>query len=956
MSKDIKIEILYYKTPSDVSLEFGLHDQYPLRLLSSCCNDLKAFFKSLKRAIKRSEIILVVGGYDNEKEYIPAFLARSIGQKCVIPEYAKMGVITNNHYILPKDAKPLAPKSHLFGGFLIECGPQTIISLTNDQKVRNELVKEFIASYITEHHNSFSQPFVVDVPKTEEEADSASEPTKYTDISSSKDESESSDSYADPTEVAEPNVQEEHEVTVIPEIDLDDFDVPLIFENVDCGEEDDDDADDVQEEDEFVYDIEKNYTRRKKRAVRIWCFILSLLVILGSVAGAFIFPRYFKKGTDYYTQMRNIYNSRGDDISSGFQILKESNSAVFSWLKFEAIGVDHPAFSVVDASKGEFLNKLPNGFEDARGTLYSEFVGSLTASVENAVVFGNANQGGLLQGLTNNPQALLGSEFTAADSRFLTNWQVFSVFTHSSANGYDYTKVRFENDDDYTNHLNALNNLSLGDFEKTIYGNEKLLILVGITEGERYVLVASLVSVRVLSVTQDTVVNSAIGNTSNNTSSTSSDVSSSDGSSSYEPDESHTGDQNDYFGDSPDLILPPPVVSSSPSTSSDAPSSKPSSSVAQSSTVPSQSSSSETSTTVSQNTSTNVSSAESSSQVVSSSPSSTQAPSSSSTSSTVTSAEPSRPDVTSSQTSSVVSSSKPSSVVTSTSSLVSSSQPSTPAVDPIYTWDIELSCIDSATGIKYTGSAVNIVAMIIEDEMSPTIDPPAALIAQAVVKYNWLLNNNGRNPNKAPTNALDPNPTPQAIQYATAAKGMVLMYGNTVAKTYCYAYSAGKTACYQDIWGGTAYPYLQSVDCSIDEQLKDFKTSTTYTAAHIQELIKNVCGIDVSEMPKTEWLVPTKYDTNGLYCTSINIGGKAYHGKYLRDNLLAKKNTNMTAIRSTAYVVEYNEEQDTFTVTCKGYGHGVGFSQRGAKAYAKEGWTTEQLLAHFFPGTTLVIH
>lgn len=238
--------------------------------------------------------------------------------------------------------------------------------------------------------------------------------------------------------------------------------------------------------------------------------------------------------------------------------------------------------------------------------------------------------------------------------------------------------------------------------------------------------------------------------------------------------------------------------------------------------------------------------------------------------------------------------------------------------------------------------------------MSPTIDPPEALIAQAVVKYNWLLNNNGRNPDKAPSNALDPNPTSQAIKYATAAKGMVLMYGNTVAKTYCYAYSAGKTACYQDIWGGTTYPYLQSVDCSIDEQLKDFKTSTTYTADHIKELIKTVCGIDVSEMPKTEWLVPTKRDLNNLYCTKISIGGKEYKGTYLRDTLLAKKYTNMTAIRSSAYEIEYNEEKDTFTVTCKGYGHGVGFSQRGAKAYAKEGWTAEQLLTHFFPGTTLV--
>ena len=238
--------------------------------------------------------------------------------------------------------------------------------------------------------------------------------------------------------------------------------------------------------------------------------------------------------------------------------------------------------------------------------------------------------------------------------------------------------------------------------------------------------------------------------------------------------------------------------------------------------------------------------------------------------------------------------------------------------------------------------------------MSPTIDPPEALIAQSVVKYNWLINNGARNPAKPPSNALDPHPTPQAIQYATAAKGMVLMYGNTLAKTYCYAYSAGKTACYQDIWGGTAYPYLQSVDCSVDESLKDFKTSTTYTAEQIKAIISKSCGIDVSEMPKTDWLKPTKYDANGLYCLKISIGGKEYNGRYLRETLLTKANTGVSAIRSTAYEIVYNEENDTFTVTCKGYGHGVGFSQRGAKAYANQGWTHEELLLHFFPGTTLI--
>ena len=234
--------------------------------------------------------------------------------------------------------------------------------------------------------------------------------------------------------------------------------------------------------------------------------------------------------------------------------------------------------------------------------------------------------------------------------------------------------------------------------------------------------------------------------------------------------------------------------------------------------------------------------------------------------------------------------------------------------------------------------------------MSPTIDPPEALIAQAIVKYNWLLNNNGGK------NALDPNPTKQAIKYANEAKGSLITYKGTVAKTYCFAYSAGKTANYQDIWGGGPYAYLVSVDCAVDEKLSNFATTTTYSSESMRKVIKNVCDIDVSGMNKSEWLVPTQYDSNNLYCTKIKIGGEEFKGTYLRNNLLTKANTGVSTIRSSAYTISYDEKTDTFSVTCKGYGHGVGLSQAGAKAYAKMGWTHEQIIAHFFPGTTLVKH
>ena len=36
-----------------------------------------------------------------------------------------------------------------------------------------------------------------------------------------------------------------------------------------------------------------------------------------------------------------------------------------------------------------------------------------------------------------------------------------------------------------------------------------------------------------------------------------------------------------------------------------------------------------------------------------------------------------------------------------------------------------------------------------------------------------------------------------------------------------------------------------------------------------------------------------------------------------------------------------------------GYGHGVGLSQWGAKAFAEQGLSYDAILAHYFPGTTL---
>ena len=58
-------------------------------------------------------------------------------------------------------------------------------------------------------------------------------------------------------------------------------------------------------------------------------------------------------------------------------------------------------------------------------------------------------------------------------------------------------------------------------------------------------------------------------------------------------------------------------------------------------------------------------------------------------------------------------------------------------------------------------------------------------------------------------------------------------------------------------------------------------------------------------------------------------------------------------LRSSAYKVVYSATEDKFVFTVKGYGHGVGMSQTGANAYAKNGWNYEKILKHYYTGISI---
>ena len=57
------------------------------------------------------------------------------------------------------------------------------------------------------------------------------------------------------------------------------------------------------------------------------------------------------------------------------------------------------------------------------------------------------------------------------------------------------------------------------------------------------------------------------------------------------------------------------------------------------------------------------------------------------------------------------------------------------------------------------------------------------------------------------------------------------------------------------------------------------------------------------------------------------------------------------SLRSVNFTVAVSGDEITFSVT--GYGHGVGMSQYGANAMAKEGKTYQEILQWYYTGITL---
>lgn len=179
------------------------------------------------------------------------------------------------------------------------------------------------------------------------------------------------------------------------------------------------------------------------------------------------------------------------------------------------------------------------------------------------------------------------------------------------------------------------------------------------------------------------------------------------------------------------------------------------------------------------------------------------------------------------------------------------------------------------------------------------------------------------------------------VKAVNTTKGKVITYNGDVIDAFFHSNSGGITEIPVNVWGGTNFPYLQSVQTSGEEGYSQYSSEVTLTQ---EELINKIrakhsdFNIDISQQDSVKIL---EYTEAGRV-KNIQIGNLKLSGVEVR---------SLLGLKSTNFKIEINNGKVTFIVT--GYGHGVGMSQTGADSMAKQGNNYEEIIKHFYTGVEI---
>ena len=209
----------------------------------------------------------------------------------------------------------------------------------------------------------------------------------------------------------------------------------------------------------------------------------------------------------------------------------------------------------------------------------------------------------------------------------------------------------------------------------------------------------------------------------------------------------------------------------------------------------------------------------------------------------------------------------------------------------------------------------------------------------------------------------------RAVEAVNATRGQVLLYNDAICDCRYYKCCGGRSEVWRTCWEDIDVPYIQSVECpycgrvsaktlrlvlnDYDQETTDFHDwKVTYTADELGQIIREKSGIDFGEIVD---LIPLHRGASGRIDSLQIVGTK--HTEVIGKELKIRLWLSRSCLYSSWFEVSHNPSPVTgnpsWTLTGHGWGHGAGLCQIGAAQMAEEGYTYEQILAHYYVGSRL---
>jgi stage II sporulation protein D len=174
--------------------------------------------------------------------------------------------------------------------------------------------------------------------------------------------------------------------------------------------------------------------------------------------------------------------------------------------------------------------------------------------------------------------------------------------------------------------------------------------------------------------------------------------------------------------------------------------------------------------------------------------------------------------------------------------------------------------------------------------------------------------------------------------------GRVLLWEGDLFPAFYHSASGGYTEDPRTVYAARNMPALKAIRDEFSTGAPYFAWSLDLRLAELSEILRRN-GVDVGAVTAVEVVERTP----SLRVSALTVHGTRRSAR-LRGNDL-RRMVGYETLRSTLFAVAVDGETAHFAG--RGYGHGVGMSQWGAKAMAEHGYRAEKILEYYYPGTTL---